>query len=126
MKAGMILGIIGGVIALLIGAIGYSFTSGLESLGNSAHSFNQSMGVNNPKPPSLALYSYASIILPIIALVGSGIVNRSWKWAVGLMSVSAVLMLFVFGIGFLSLTPAILLLVGSFLVFNEAWKSKKA
>ena len=122
MKTGMVLGIIGGVIALIIGAVGFSLTSGLESLGSAAHNANQSMGFNTSKPPSLVFYSYASIILPILALVWAGIASKNAILSAALMGGSAVLMLFVFGIGVLSLIPSVLLIIGAFLVFNDREK----
>jgi hypothetical protein len=117
MKVGMILGIIGGVIALCVGAIGYSITSTVGSLSASAgHQSNAA---------TMQFYSIMSIVLPIVGIVGSGIVARSHLVGAALMGVSAVGILLVFGFGMFSIVPAILLAVGAGLVLMEK-KSQNA
>ena len=108
MKAGMVLGIIGGVISLIIGAVGYGATSTLSSIANAVGDSGGSS--------SMAFYSFASIALPIIGLVGAGIVYRSTNLAIALMALSAVGTVTIFGFGVMSLIPTVLLGLGAVLV----------
>ena len=65
-KTGMVLGLVGGVIALLVGAFGY----GLSSVGGSLSS---SVGYDEGTA-MMAFYQFASLGLPVAALVGGGLV----------------------------------------------------
>ncbi len=115
MKAGMILGIIGGVIALLVGAVGYSASSALGSL---------SSGIGyEPGASSAQFYSIMSLVLPVAGLLGGGIVGRNAQIGAGLMGLSAVGILWAFGLSFLSIVPAVLLGLGAFLVLSEGESS---
>lgn len=109
MKTGMILGIIGGVIALLIGAVGYAASSTLGSLSSSA---GYSEGA-----VSMQFYAAMSIVLPIVGIVGGGISGKNAILGAGLMAVSAAGILWSFGVGFFSLVPTVLLGIGALLVF---------
>lgn len=108
MKTGMILGIIGGIIGLLIGVVGF----GLSSVGESASAF---VGANGAAG-QMQFYKFASILLPIIGLIGSGMAGKNSNLAVGLMALSAIGMLWSFGIGVMSLVPAVLLGIGALLI----------
>jgi len=114
MKTGMILGIIGGVIALLVGAVGYSATSTLGSLSNSV---GYQEGAS-----SMQFYSFAAIALPIVGLIGGGIAGKNPQLSAGLMGLSAVGILWVFGLGMMSIVPAVLLGIGAFLVISDGQK----
>ena len=114
MKVGMILGIIGGVIALLIGAVGYSASSTLGSL---------SSGIGyEDGASSMQFYSIMSIVLPIVGLVGVGIAGKNAQLSSVLMGISAVGILWVFGLGLMSIVPAALLGIGAFLVISDSKK----
>lgn len=109
MKVGMVLGIMGGVIALLIGSLGYGLTSTVSYLATST---------DNPSgAEEMEFYSIAAIALPIVALVGAGLALRNPLISAVLMAASALGMLAVFGIGMISLVPTILLGVASLLIF---------
>lgn len=111
MKVGMILGIIGGVIALLVGAVGYSASSTLGSL---------SAGVGYAEGAStMQFYSIMSIVLPIAGIVGAGIAGKNAQVSAGLMGVSAVGIVWAFGFGLMSIVPAVLLGIGAFLVISD-------
>ena len=116
--AGMVLGIIGGVIALLVGAFGYGFSA----MGASVTS---SVG-HHELSALMALYQFASLALPVAALVGSGIAVRMPALGSGVMAVSAVGIVAVFGFGFFSLVPVVLLGVGALLVYLDQGKSSEA
>lgn len=111
MKIGMILGIIGGVIALLIGAVGYSAAS-------TAGSWSSAVGYSEGAS-SMQFYSIMSIVLPIVGIVGGGIVGKNAMAGAVLMALSAAGILWVFGVGVLSLIPAALLGIGAVLVFMD-------
>ncbi len=111
MKAGMILGIIGGVIALMVGAVGYSASSAVGSL---ASTVGYSDGAS-----SMQFYSVMSIVLPIAGIVGGGIVGRNANAGIGLMGISAAGILWVFGLGLMSIVPAGLLGIGALLVILD-------
>lgn len=109
MKVGMVLGIMGGVIALLIGSLGYGLTSTVSYLATST---------DNPSgAEEMEFYSIAAIALPIVALVGAGLALRNPLISAVLMAASALGMLAIFGIGMISLVPTILLGVASLLIF---------
>ena len=115
MKAGGIMGIIGGVIALVIGAIGHS-ASGM--LGSLAAGVGYDEGA-----ATMQYYGVMSIGLPIVGLVGAGLAFQQGKLGGALMGVSALGMLFVFGPGVLSLICAILLGIGALLAFTDKGKT---
>lgn len=115
MKAGGILGIIGGVIALLVGAIGHS-ASGM--LGSLASGVGYAEGA-----ASMQYYGVMSLGLPIVGLIGAGLSFQQGKLGGALMAVSAIGTLYVFGAGFLSLICAILLGIGALLAFTDKAKT---
>lgn len=108
----MVLGLIGGVLALMVGAIGHRATSMMGSL---AAFVEYDEGVEQ-----MQFYSVMAILLPILGLIGAGLSGRSAPLAAGLMAVSAVGMLYVFGIGIFSIICSGLLGVGAILVFTDA------
>lgn len=114
MKTGMILGVIGGVLALLVGAIGYAATS---TLGSWASALSYEEGADQ-----MQFYSIMSILLPIVGLVGGGISGRNALLGAGLMALSAAGILYVFGIGIFSIICAGLLGTGAVLVFSDQGK----
>ncbi|MBL9052889.1 MAG: hypothetical protein JNN02_04075 [Tabrizicola sp.] len=107
----MVLGLIGGVLALIVGAIGFAATSTLGSWA-SAVSFDEGA-------EQMRFYSTLSILLPILGLVGAGLSGRSALLAAGLMGVSAAGMLYVFGIGVFSIICGGLLGVGALLILTD-------
>lgn len=115
MKVGGVLGIIGGLIALLVGAIGHSATGMLGSL---AAGVGYSEG-----EASMQYYGVMSLALPIVGLVGAGLSFQQGKLGAALMAISAAGILFVFGAGALSLICAVLLGVGAALAFLDKGKT---
>lgn len=107
----MVLGLIGGVLALMVGAIGHRATS---MMGNMAAYVEYDDGASQ-----MQFYSVMAILLPILGLIGAGLSGRSSTVAAGLMAVSAAGMLFVFGIGIFSIICSGLLGVGAVLVFSD-------
>lgn len=118
MKAGAILGIIGGVLALIVGAVGYSASTVMGNL---------SAGIGyNEGFVSSQFYRLMSVALPIIGLVGGGLTFKNPKLGAGLMSVAAVGILWSFGFGIFSIICAGLLGIGAFLAFLDAEKGPYA
>lgn len=116
MKVGMILGLIGGVLALLTGALNY----GAASFGSSvATAFGATSGFNP------AIYLVTSLVLPAVCLVGAGIVPQRPEMGALLMAGAALGFLLFFGFGVLSIITTGLAGVGALLVWLELPKSKR-
>jgi len=122
MKIGGILGTIGGFIALIFGAFGYS---SFATLGDIASSVGNEAGAQE-----MSLYQVASILFPFAGLAGgascfvkpreSGLALFGGpKESAFLMAFSSVGMLWAFGFNAFSIVPAILLGLGALLVFND-------
>jgi hypothetical protein len=102
MKVGaLVLGIIGGLVALLYGVVGYG-------LGSVADAVDAGSG---------AWLKLLSVGLPIAALVGAGIVMAQPAIGATLMAVSALGFIWLMGFGFFSMIPVILLGLGALLGF---------
>jgi len=115
MKTGaLVLGIIGGLIALLYGLIGYGIGSLAQAGGSNA-------GI---------LLKFLSVGLPILALVGAGMVKAKPIIGAVLMAISAIGFVLVLGFNFFSLIPVVLLGLAAFLGFlgsqEDAKKSQYA
>jgi len=96
MKTGaLVLGIIGGLIALILGVVGY----GLGSLGDSG------------------ILRFVSIVLPIAALIGAGMVKAKPVIGAALMAIAAIGIVIILGFNLVSLIPVILLGLGAILGF---------
>lgn len=97
----MILGIVGGLVALLYGVFGYAvggvFDVGEAEAGAAARTL--------------------SVALPVIALVGAGVVMSRPLLGAILMAVAALAIVINFGVGVLSLIPLVLLGIGAVLGF---------
>jgi len=102
MKVGaLVLGIIGGLVALLYGLVGY----GLGSLADEGHAGSGMMA------------KLLSLALPIAALVGAGMVKAKPVIGAALMAVAALGFVLILGFNFLSLIPTVLLGIGALLGF---------
>jgi hypothetical protein len=110
MKAGaLVLGIIGGLVALLYGLIGY----GLGSLADAGQT-GAGMGAK-----------LLSLALPIAALVGAGMVKAKPVIGAALMAVAALGFVLILGFNFFSLIPTVLLGVGALLGFMGSQEDAK-
>lgn len=109
MKAGAIIGIIGGVFSLIYGAVGYSTSS---ALGDVSSIFGA-----QDVADSFAFYKYASLLIPIAGLIGAGLAFTKPKIGAGLMALTAVGVLGVFGVWILPIICGGLLGIGALLVF---------
>ena len=100
----LIVGIIGGLIALTYGLLGY----GLGSLADAGEA-GAGSGMK-----------IVSIGVPILALVGAGMVMAKPVIGAVLMGASAVVVVLLLGFNFFSLIPVVLLGVGALLAFLGA------
>lgn len=102
MKTGaLVLGIIGGLVALLYGLVGYGLGS-LASMGQAG----SGTGVK-----------LLSIGLPIAALIGAGMVKAKPVVGAALMTITAIGFVLILGFNFFSLIPVVLLGLGALLGF---------
>jgi hypothetical protein len=102
MKVGaLVLGIIGGLVALLYGLVGF----GLGSISNA-------VGANGG-----AGLKVVSMGLPVMALVGAGMVMAKPFVGAVLMAIAAVGFVLILGFNFFSLVPVVLLGLGALLGF---------
>ena len=109
MKIGAgILGILGGLIALMVGSVGY----GLSSAGNSINQMSGGGAI-------FSLYKYAALLAPLIGLLGGGLAFGKPKIGAILMGVSAVVILLIFGFHMMSLIPVCLLGIGAVLAYMD-------
>jgi hypothetical protein len=105
MKTGaLVLGIIGGLVALLYGLIGY----GLGSLAEGA-----------------GLLKLLSIALPVAALSGAGMVKAKPIIGAVLMAIAAIGFVLILGFNFFSLIPVVLLGLGALLGFLGSQEDAK-
>ncbi len=105
MKTGaLVLGIIGGLIALIYGLVGYGLGIGSAAL--------------------------AEVALPVAALIGAGMVKAKPVIGAALMAIGAIGFVLILGFNFFSLIPVVLLGLGALLGFlgmqEDAKQSTKA
>jgi hypothetical protein len=110
MKTGaLVMGIIGGLIALVYGMVGY----GLGDLGSS-------LGVKDS-----GMVKFLSLGLPIAGLIGAGIVKAKAVIGAALMGIAAIGIVFILGFNFFSLIPVVLLGLGALLAFFGSQEDTK-
>jgi len=100
-----VLGLIGGLIALSYGVIGY----GLGSIPTPSQHATAS-----------AFIRILSLVIPIMSLTGAGMVLSKTRVGAYLMGGAACLLMLSLGLNFFTLTPVILLGVAAFLGFMES------
>lgn len=105
MKVGaLVVGIIGGLVALLYGVVGYGF----GSMGDAGD------------------VKLVSVGLPVAAIVGAGLVMAKPIVGAVLMAIAAAGFIVIFGFNFFSLIPVVLLGIGALLGFLGANEGAKA
>ena len=108
-KAGMIVGIIGGVLGLIVGFFGY----GIASVGNA---LSDAAGSNQ----SFAAYQIVGVAAPIACIVGAAITSSQAIWSVVLMAGSALAMAIAFGINVFTIFPVAMAGIGAVLVLMDS------
>jgi glucan phosphoethanolaminetransferase (alkaline phosphatase superfamily) len=108
-NAALVLGIIGGVWAMIIGFFGYGYTVFIENNGEIGDLAKQ---VDHPM-----LIRTASFLAPILAIAG-GSMARSQNVAAGVLLVlAAVAIYWAFGFGVFTMFPIAMCMVGGILAF---------
>ena len=106
-NAAMVLGIIGGLIALLIGFFGYGYTEVIRNHEEVANWFGD---VDNQQ-----LIRVSSFLAPLLALAGAAMAKVRALWGGILMLLSGGLMYHAFGFGVFTMFPIGFCLVGGLL-----------
>ncbi|MEO3415852.1 hypothetical protein AAFO92_14450 [Roseovarius sp. CAU 1744] len=106
-NAALVLGIIGGIFAMLVGFFGYGYTEAVERYGEIEGLARQ---VEN-----VALIRAASFLSPLLAIAGGAMAAARALWGGLLMLVSAGLMYFAFGFSVFTMFPIGFTLLGGLL-----------
>ena len=106
-NAALVLGIIGGLIAMLVGFFGYGYTEVVRSHAELGDMFGQ---VANPE-----LIRMASFLSPLLAIAGAAMAKVRALWGGVLMLVGGGLMYYAFGFGVFTMFPIGFCLVGGLL-----------
>lgn len=106
-NAALTLGVIGGLIAMLIGFFGYGYTEVVKTHAEVGEIFGQ---VDNAQ-----LVRTASFLAPLLALAGGAMAKARALWGGLLMLVAAALMYLAFGFGVFTMFPIGFCLIGGLL-----------
>ncbi|MDD8021559.1 MAG: hypothetical protein PHX82_00415 [Paracoccaceae bacterium] len=106
-NAALVLGVIGGLIAMLVGFFSYGYTEVLSSHAEVGEIFGQ---VDNTQ-----LIRTASFLAPLMALAGGAMAKVRALWGGGLMLLSAGLIYFAFGFGVFTMFPIGFCILGGIL-----------
>lgn len=96
-SAAMVLGVIGGCLAVLVGFFSYGYTEVVNRFGEVEGLLQQ---VNDP-----ALIRTASFLAPLLAIAGGAMARMRALWGGVLMLVAAGLMYYAFGFGVFTMFP---------------------
>ena len=96
-NAALVLGIIGGIFAMLVGFFGYGYTEAVERYGEIEGLARQ---VDN-----VSLIRTASFLSPLLAIAGGAMASARALWGGVLMLISAGLMYFAFGFSVFTMFP---------------------
>lgn len=96
-NAALVLGIVGGLIAMLIGFFSYGYTEVIEQYGEVEGLAQQ--------VDRVGLIRTVSFLAPLLAIAGGAMARIRALWGGGLMLISAVLMLYAFGFGVFTMFP---------------------
>lgn len=96
-SAAMVLGVIGGCLALLVGFFSYGYTEAVNQFGEVEGLLHQ---VNDP-----ALIRTASFLAPLLAIAGGAMAKIRALWGGLLLLVSGGLMYYAFGFGVFTMFP---------------------
>ncbi|WP_127901924.1 hypothetical protein [Solirhodobacter olei] len=106
-NAALILGVIGGLIAMVVGFFGYGYTEVVRNHAEVGQMFGE---VSNGQ-----LIQVTSFLAPLLALAGGAMAKVRALWGGILMIVAAVLMFNAFGFGVFTMFPIGFCLVGGLL-----------
>lgn len=106
-NAALVLGVIGGLIAMVVGFFSYGYTVVSENHAEVEQIFGQFDNVQ--------LIRMASFVAPLLAIAGGAMARVRALWAGIMLLVSAGLMYFAFGFGVFTMFPIGFCLVGGIL-----------
>jgi len=106
-NAAMILGIIGGLIAMVVGFFGYGYTVFVENHTEVGSFFGQ---VDN-----VQLIRMASFVAPLLAIAGGAMARIRALWGGVLMLAGGGLMYYAFGFGVFTMFPIGFCIIGGLL-----------
>ena len=106
-NAALMLGIIGGLIAMVVGLFGYGYTQAIETHGEIRGLAEQ---VDNPQ-----LIRVTSFLAPLFAIAGGAMAKMRALWGGVLMLIAGGLMYFGFGFGVFTMFPIGFCLIGGLL-----------
>ena len=106
-NAALVLGIIGGLIALIVGFFGYGYTEVVRSHAEVGEMFGE---VQNPE-----LIRLASFLSPLLAIAGGAMAKIRALWGGGLMLAGGALVWYAFGFGAFTMFPIGFCLLGGVL-----------
>ncbi|AOZ68543.1 hypothetical protein LPB142_03775 [Rhodobacter xanthinilyticus] len=106
-NAALVLGIIGGLVAMLVGFFGYGYTEVVRSHAEVGEMFGQ---VQNP-----GLIRAASFLAPMMAIAGGAMAKIRALWGGGLMLAGGALVWYAFGFGAFTMFPIGFCLLGGVL-----------
>ncbi len=110
-NAALMLGIIGGLIAMLVGFFNYGYTEALHNSPEFNRFANDVFGpLDNP-----GLIRTASFIAPLLAIAGGAMAKVRALWGGVLLILSGVLIYYAFGFGVFTMFPIGFTLVGGVL-----------
>ncbi|MDQ7071877.1 MAG: hypothetical protein Q9M48_14295 [Rhodobacterales bacterium] len=96
-SAAMVLGIIGGLIAMLVGFFSFGYTEAIERFGEIDGLAEQVGNVD--------LVRIGAFLAPLLAIAGGAMAKIRALWGGGLMLVSAAAMYYVFGFNVFTMFP---------------------
>ncbi|MDD9920698.1 MAG: hypothetical protein OXQ92_00210 [Boseongicola sp.] len=96
-NAATALGLIGGVLALIMGMASYGYTEALYRWEELTQVLNQ--------PENVDLVRGMSVIAPLLAIAGAAMARYRALWGGAALAVAAVGMYMAFGVGFFSIFP---------------------
>ncbi len=106
-NAALVLGLIGGLIAMVVGFFGYGYTEVVRSHAEVGEMFGQ---VNNEQ-----LIRVTSFLAPLLAIAGGAMAKVRALWGGILMLVAAALMYHAFGFGVFTMFPIGFCMIGGLL-----------
>ncbi len=106
-NAALTLGLIGGLIALVIGFFGYGYTEVVRNYSEVGEVFGH--------PQNAELIRVASFLAPLLAIAGGGMAKSRALWGGLMMLIAGGLMYYAFGFGVFTMFPIGFCLVGGVL-----------
>lgn len=106
-NAALVLGIIGGLLALIVGFFSYGYTEFIDQYGEVEGLASQ--------VDRVGLIRSASFLSPLLAIAGGAMARVRALWGGILMLVSAALMFYAFGFGVFTIFPIGFVAVGGLL-----------